>query len=127
MVSQLSGESEVTAVQTREGQYRARLVELQEQLDKLLLQYTDQHPDVIRVRHQISDLQASPANVRLSSRSRHRTSRLSVVRKTCDQAVLYGQQCNRHLREFVRVRRRSLTFVVEFLRGKSATKLHAVR
>src|SRR5262249_46213972 len=59
IVAQLSGESEITAVQTREGQYRARLVELQEQLDKLLLQYTDQHPDVIRVRHQIADLTAS--------------------------------------------------------------------
>ena len=59
MVAQLSGESEVTAVQTREGQYRTRMVELQESLDKLRLQYTDQHPDVIRVRHQIEDLQAA--------------------------------------------------------------------
>jgi len=57
VTAQLSGESEVTAVQTREGQYRTRLAELQEQLDKLLLTYTDQHPDVVRVRHQILDLQ----------------------------------------------------------------------
>jgi polysaccharide chain length determinant protein (PEP-CTERM system associated) len=57
LVAQLSGESEITAVQTREGQYRARLGELQTQLDTLLLTYTDQHPDVIRVRHQMQDLQ----------------------------------------------------------------------
>lgn len=57
IMTQLSGESEITAVQTRAGQYRARLADLQEQLDKLLLQYTDQHPDVVRVRHQIADLQ----------------------------------------------------------------------
>jgi polysaccharide chain length determinant protein (PEP-CTERM system associated) len=57
LVAQLSGESEITAVQTREGQYRARLSELQTQLDTLLLTYTDAHPDVIRVRHQMQDLQ----------------------------------------------------------------------
>jgi polysaccharide chain length determinant protein (PEP-CTERM system associated) len=57
LVSQLSGETEITAVQTREGQYRARLAELQTQLDTLLLTYTDKHPDVIRVRHQMADLQ----------------------------------------------------------------------
>jgi protein tyrosine kinase modulator len=54
--SQLSGESEVTAVQTREGLYRAQLAELQGQLDKLLLTYTDQYPDVVRIRHQMEDL-----------------------------------------------------------------------
>jgi polysaccharide chain length determinant protein (PEP-CTERM system associated) len=57
LVAQLSGETEITAVQTREGQYRARLSDLQTQLDTLLLTYTDQHPDVIRVRHQMLDLQ----------------------------------------------------------------------
>jgi polysaccharide chain length determinant protein (PEP-CTERM system associated) len=54
--SQLSGESEVTAVQTRAGLYRAQMAELQGQLDKLLLNYTDQYPDVVRIRHQIDDL-----------------------------------------------------------------------
>ncbi|ANB17151.1 XrtA system polysaccharide chain length determinant [Dokdonella koreensis] len=57
LVSQLSGESDVSAVQTRESQYRLQLVELQANLDRLLLSYTDQHPDVIRVRHQMADLQ----------------------------------------------------------------------
>jgi polysaccharide chain length determinant protein (PEP-CTERM system associated) len=54
--SQLSGESEVTAVQTRAGIYRAQLAELQSTLDKLLLTYTDQYPDVVRTRHQMDDL-----------------------------------------------------------------------
>jgi polysaccharide chain length determinant protein (PEP-CTERM system associated) len=56
VASQLSGESEVTAVQTREGLYRAQLVDLQSQLDRLLLTYTDQYPDVVRTRHQIQDI-----------------------------------------------------------------------
>ncbi|WP_162456524.1 XrtA system polysaccharide chain length determinant [Pseudoxanthomonas kalamensis] len=55
--SQLSGESEITLVQTRAGQFRARLAELQAERDRLLLQYTDRHPDVMRVQHQIADLQ----------------------------------------------------------------------
>lgn len=55
--AQLSGESEITLVQTRAGQFRARLAELQSERDRLLLQYTDQHPDVVRVQHQIRDVE----------------------------------------------------------------------
>lgn len=55
--SQLSGESEITLVQTRTGQFRARLAELQSERDRLLLQYTDQHPDVVRLQHQIRDVE----------------------------------------------------------------------
>lgn len=55
--SQLSGESEVSMVQTRAGQFRARLAELQSQRDQLLLTFTEQHPDVVRVQHQIRDLE----------------------------------------------------------------------
>ncbi len=53
--SQLSGESEISTVQTRAGQYRARLAELNSQRDQLLVSYTEQHPDVVRVQHQIRD------------------------------------------------------------------------
>lgn len=55
--SQLSGESEVNAVQTRSGQFRMRLAELHSERDRLLLSYTEQHPDVVRVQHQIRDLE----------------------------------------------------------------------
>ena len=54
--AQLSGESAVTAVQTRESLYRTRLIELQAERDRLLLAYTEQHPDVMRLRHQIDDI-----------------------------------------------------------------------
>ena len=57
--AQLSGESAITAVQTRESLYRSQLIELQGQLDTLLLGYTEQHPDVVRTRHQMADLQAA--------------------------------------------------------------------
>lgn len=55
--SQLSGESEISTVQTRSGQFRARLSELQSQRDQLMLTYTAQHPDVVRVQHQMRDLE----------------------------------------------------------------------
>ena len=57
LVDQIAGESAITTVQTRELQYRRRLGDLQGELDKLLLTYTDKHPDVVRVRHQIQDLE----------------------------------------------------------------------
>ena len=55
---QLSGESAITSVQTRTNLYQAQLVELQSQLDSLLMRYTEQHPDVVRVRHQMADTRA---------------------------------------------------------------------
>lgn len=54
---QLSGETESALVFSREGQYRTRLSELQSQLDTLRLSFHDTHPDIVRVRHQIADLQ----------------------------------------------------------------------
>ncbi len=55
---QLSGEAGVSASISREGQYRSQIAELNSQLDGLLLKYTETHPDVVRLRHQIADLQA---------------------------------------------------------------------
>jgi polysaccharide chain length determinant protein (PEP-CTERM system associated) len=54
--AQLSGESAVTAVQTREALYRTQLIELQAEHDRLMLNFTAQHPDVQRVAHQMEDL-----------------------------------------------------------------------
>ena len=57
LLSQISGQSEISMVQSRAGQMRARLADLMSQRDQLLLTYTDRHPDVVRVQHQIADLQ----------------------------------------------------------------------
>ncbi|MFA6229075.1 MAG: XrtA system polysaccharide chain length determinant [Rhodanobacter sp.] len=54
--AQLGGQSEVNTVQTTGGVYQVQLANLQAQLNKLLLTYTDEYPDVIRIRHQIEDL-----------------------------------------------------------------------
>ena len=57
--SQLSGESAVTAVQTRTSLYAAQMASLQQQLSTLLLTYTEEYPDVVRIRHQIADIQSA--------------------------------------------------------------------
>ncbi|WP_254775202.1 XrtA system polysaccharide chain length determinant [Pseudoxanthomonas sp. GM95] len=62
--AQLSGESEVSAVQTTDGVYQAQMAELQAQLDKLLLSYTPDYPDVVRIRHQMEDIQHQVAVAR---------------------------------------------------------------
>jgi polysaccharide chain length determinant protein (PEP-CTERM system associated) len=54
---QLSGEAESAIVVTRAGRMRTRISELQAQLTTLRLTLQDAHPDVVKVRHQISDLQ----------------------------------------------------------------------
>lgn len=68
--SQLSGETEITMVQTRAGQFRARLAELQSQREQLLLTYTDRHPDVVRVQHQIRDLEEELRNEEARQKTR---------------------------------------------------------
>lgn len=60
---QLSGETELSGVVTREGQYREQIAELQSKLDTLRLSYTDEYPDVVALRHQIDDLQNQLARV----------------------------------------------------------------
>jgi len=56
---QLSGEAEVVSAASRENQYRARIAELQSQLETLRLSYHDTYPDIVRLRHQIADLNAA--------------------------------------------------------------------
>ncbi|HWU76425.1 MAG TPA: XrtA system polysaccharide chain length determinant [Rhodanobacter sp.] len=60
--AQLSGESEISSVQTSSGIYESQLASLQTELDKLRLTYTDDYPDVVRVRHQIEDLRQQLAH-----------------------------------------------------------------
>lgn len=56
--TQLAGENPLGVMQSRSGQIQVRLAELQAEHDRLLLNYTEQHPDVIRIRHQMQDLEA---------------------------------------------------------------------
>ena len=55
--AQLNGENEINVVQTRTGQLLARMAELETEKDKLLMNFTEQHPDVVRIQHQLRDLE----------------------------------------------------------------------
>jgi polysaccharide chain length determinant protein (PEP-CTERM system associated) len=61
LTAQISGEVEVSDLRSRSAQFRIRIAELQAQLDTLLLDYTDSYPDVVRLRHQIQDMQTALA------------------------------------------------------------------
>ena len=55
--SHLSRESTLGVTQARTGQIGARLAELQAERDRLAGNYTDRHPDVVRVQNQIRNLE----------------------------------------------------------------------
>lgn len=54
--TQLSGEAAITISQSKEGQYRSKINQLQEDLETLLLTYTETYPDVRKIRHKIDVL-----------------------------------------------------------------------
>jgi len=56
---QLSGEAAITISQSKEGQYRSKIADLQTRLETLRLDYQDTYPDIVRLKHQIEDLKES--------------------------------------------------------------------
>jgi len=92
---QLSGEVEVASTLSRESQYRARIGELQAQLDTLRLSYHDTYPDIVRIRHQIDDLNEAIADDRKNRETAKATGKVFV-----DDAVINNpmyQQLKRDL------------------------------
>ncbi len=83
--SQLTGENEISVVQTRVGQIQARLAELQTQRSGLLLNFTEQHPDVVRTQHQIRDLEAE-----LTRESQRRETRTASEPGALDGSAMYN-------------------------------------
>ena len=69
MGGSLSGQSQISTVQTREDVYRAQIAQLQAHLNQLLLTYTDNYPDVVRTRHQIQDLQQQLATAQTQKKT----------------------------------------------------------
>ncbi len=61
--AQLSGEAEVSAYLTREGQIQERINTLQSNLDTLRMTYLDSYPDVIIIKDQINALKIQMENV----------------------------------------------------------------
>ncbi|MGE0081858.1 MAG: XrtA system polysaccharide chain length determinant [Thiohalomonadaceae bacterium] len=61
--SQLSGEEQSANVSSRAEHYRARIAELQSQLDTMLLTYHENYPDVVRIKDQIAELEQVAAGV----------------------------------------------------------------
>lgn len=84
--AQLSRESEFGGV-SRSSQQRARMAELQAERDRLALTYTDAHPDVVRVEHQMRELQQQYAQ----GGSSRMAGTPSIIGTTASLNPLYGQ------------------------------------
>ena len=74
---EISAESSTMAVEYAAGQTRARVDELQNQIDILRLSYTDDYPDIIRLRQQMQELIAS-ASVRTDRAASNATSSYNI-------------------------------------------------
>src|SRR6267143_1205585 len=92
---QVSGEAQVTVLATREGQFRARIAELQAKLDTLRLSFHDTHPDVVQVKNQIQDLMAE-ASTQRERREKAKPSQRSEQDETVVNNPVY-QQLRREL------------------------------
>ena len=57
LIKQLSGEAAFSEQLTKEQQIRERIAELQHQRENLLLSYKESHPDVVRLKHQIQEME----------------------------------------------------------------------
>jgi len=92
---QLSGEAEVASAISREGQFRARIVDLQSQLETLRLSYHDTYPDIVRLRLQIADL-----NEAIAAEKKRRETAKASGRVVIDDSVINNpmyQQLKRDL------------------------------
>jgi len=92
---QVTGEVEVNAAATREGQYRARIGELQSRLDTLRLSYHDTHPDIVQLKNQIQDLTEGIEAERGRREQTKRTGRLEADQSTLNNPIY--QQLRRDL------------------------------
>ncbi len=65
---QLSGEAIASTAFSRSEQYKARIAELQSQLDTLRLSYHETYPDIVHLKSQIEDLREAVATVESEAR-----------------------------------------------------------
>jgi len=110
LVKQVSGEVEITAMATRESQFRTKMAELQSRLDTLRLSYHDSYPDIVQLKEQMQDLAAQVKAERERSEESRRVGRVDS-----DQAALNNpvyQQLRRQLSE-TRLRIESLKARIE--------------
>ncbi len=87
----LSGESEISAVQTTMGIDQTQLANLQAQLDTLLMSYTADYPDVVRVRHQMEDLRQQIAQADQRKQIASASGASTAVENNAQYNPLYGQ------------------------------------
>jgi polysaccharide chain length determinant protein (PEP-CTERM system associated) len=85
--TQLSGEAAITISHSREGQYRSKIAGMQADLESLRLDFKDTYPDIVRLKHQITDVKSA-----LHAEIERRKNVISQSKKTgelyVDEAIL---------------------------------------
>ncbi|MGD8525404.1 MAG: hypothetical protein PVJ63_04090 [Thioalkalispiraceae bacterium] len=84
---QLAGEAAITISQSKEGQYRSKIASLQEELERLRLDYKDTYPDIIRIKHQISDLKEA-MNEEINKREKAKLLAKSSGEQYVDEGII---------------------------------------
>jgi len=91
---QLTGEASITISQSREGQFRSKIADLQAKLEALRLDYKETYPDIVRIKHQIADLRKT-MNDEIKqweeARQNTRGSGTVYIDETIKQSPLYQQ------------------------------------
>ena len=105
---QVSGEAESTEAILVEGQFRARIADLQSKLDTLRLSYHDTHPDIIQVKEQIQVLTDRISAARTRREQTKRSARAepdeSVVNNPVYQQLRREQSQNQSTTEALQAR-----------------------
>lgn len=91
---QLNGEAAISLAQSSESQYITKIAALEDELQRLRLDYKDTHPDIVRVKHQIVDLKEAmekDAVLREQEMKRAKQTGTKYVDKTIVSNPLYQE------------------------------------
>jgi len=83
---QLSGEAAITISQSKEGQYRIKISELQSSLETLRLDYKESYPDIVRLKNRIEDLKLA-MNAEIESRITAKNAAVSSGEVYMDESI----------------------------------------
>jgi polysaccharide chain length determinant protein (PEP-CTERM system associated) len=84
---QLAGEAAITISQSKEGQYRSKIINLQDELERLRLDYKETYPDIVRIKHQIEDLKEA-MSMEVRKREEAKVSARKTGQPYIDEAIV---------------------------------------
>lgn len=87
LLSQLAGEAATAAGLSKAEEYRARIIDLQNKLDTLLLTYHETYPDVVRTKTQIDELKNALRQEELDKQSGKSGNTITIEGVVVDERI----------------------------------------